>query len=115
MAVLAVVAVLVLSVGFALRERQLARDRAATEAALQELRTSLEGARNQLRRANEDLFVIQTLLGERNLLDENDLARARLRLIDAPRRVAEEKAAMARHLKVSPTQLVIDPSDSKIH
>ena len=115
MAVLAVVAVLVLSVGLALRERQLARDRAAADAALQELRTSLEGARNQLRRANEDLFVIQTLLAERNLLDENDLARARLRLIEAPRRVAEEKAAMARHLKVSPTQLVIDPSDSKIH
>jgi len=115
MAVLAVVAVLVLSVAFALRERRLARDRTATEAALQELRTSLEGARTQLRRANEDVFVVQTLLSERNLLDENDLARARLRLIEAPRRVAEEKAAMARHLKVSPTQLVIDPSDSKIH
>lgn len=115
MAVLAMVAVLVLSVAFALRERRLARDRTAALAALDELRTSLEAVRIQLRRANEDVFVVQTLLSERNLLDENDLARARLRLIEAPRRVAEEKAAMARHLKVSPTQLVIDPSDSKIH
>ena len=115
MAVLAVVAVLVLSVAFAFRERQVARERVAAEMVLQELRTSIEGARSQLRRANEDLYVIQTLLAERNLLDENDLARARLRLIEAPRRVAEERAAMARHLKVSPTQLVIDPTDSKIH
>jgi hypothetical protein len=115
MALLSVLAVLVLSVAFALRERQARKDLARQDAELTELRAATEQTRQQLRRALEDLFVFQSLLAERNVLDENDLARARDRLIEAPRKVAEERAAMARNLKVSPTQLVVDPGDSKLH
>ena len=115
MAMLAMVAAVVLGTALLAREVQLGHERATVSANIRELRVALELSRAQLRRTAEDLYVIQTLLCERNLLDEGEIARARLRLIDAPRRVAEERAAMARHLKVSPTQLVFDPGDSKIH
>ncbi len=115
MALVAIGAALVVCIAFALREQQLSRERAAQNAALDGLRAAIDALRGQLRRAQEDTFVLQTLLGERNMLDENDLAQARLRLIEAPRRVAEERAAMARHLKVSPTQLVLDPGEPKLH
>lgn len=115
MAFTAVLAGVLLCVAFCVRERHLRRERAATAEALRDLRIALEATRAQLRRAGEDVFVLQTLLAERNLLDDGDLARARIRLIETPRRLAEERAAMARHLQVSPTQLVLDPNDPKIH
>ncbi len=115
MALLAIAAAVVLCIAFGAREHQLARERAAQAAAIEGLRAALEAMRGQLRRSQEDVYVFQTLLVERNLFDEGELARARLRLIEAPRRVAEERAAMARHLKVSPTQLVLDPGEPKLH
>jgi hypothetical protein len=115
MALLAVIAAVVLCVAFAIRENQLGRERRVLAAAIEELRGVLDMTRMQLRRTGEDLYVTQTLLTERNVLDENDMARARLRLIEAPRRMAEERAQMARHLKVSPTQLLIDQGDPKVH
>ncbi len=115
MALLAIGAALVVCIAFAIREQQLSRERAAQTAALDGLRAALDAQRGQLRRAQEDVYVLQTLLGERNVVDENDLAQARMRLIEGPRRVAEERAAMARHLKVSPTQLVLDAGEPKVH
>lgn len=115
MALLAVIAVIVLGVVLLTREHQFSRERATTGTSVQEVRAALDACRMQLRRTAEDLYVIQTVLSERNLLDDNELARARLRLIEAPRRMAEERAAMARHLKVSPTQLMLDSAEPKIH
>lgn len=115
MALLAVIAAGVLCIAFAVREYQLGKERAAMISAITELRTAVEASRTQLRRLTEDIYVIQTVLAERNVIDDADLARARMRLIETPRRLAEERAAMARHLKVSPTQLVLDPGDPKIH
>ena len=98
-----------------LREFQLARERAMHIALQEQMRLSLESTRAQLRRAAEDLFVLQSVLVERNLLDETQLARSRARLIEAPRRMAEERDAIARHLGVAPTHLVVEETDGKVH
>ncbi len=59
---------------------------------------------------------MQSLLSERNILDENEIARkGRVRLIENPKRLAAEKDAIVRHLGVSPTSLVVDDNVDKIH
>lgn len=98
-----------------LREFQLARERAMQMATYDQLRLALEGTRAQLRRNAEDLYVLQVILAERNLLNEAELARTRARLIENPKRMAEERDAIQRHLGVAPTHLVVDENEGKIH
>ncbi len=115
MALLPVVGALSLLFAWAVREWQLARERKAFAQAVEHLRVSLETSRHHLRRVSEDLFVLQSIMVERNLLDETELQRGRVRLVETPRRVAEEREAIARNMKISPTALVIDDGEHKIH
>jgi hypothetical protein len=115
MTLLALGAGIFFALAMILRELQLGRERAMHQATFEQLHLSLEGVRAQLRRAGEDLYVLQAVLAERNLLNEADLARGRARLIENPRRIAEERDAIQRHLGVAPTHLVVDDSDGKIH
>lgn len=114
MALIAIISFFLLGAVLLYREHQLNRERAAVLSNLQEAFTALDACHIQIKRTNEDLFVMQTVLCERHILDENDLVQARMRLIEIPRRLAEERAATARHLKVSPTQLIFDPLDPTI-
>jgi hypothetical protein len=97
------------------RELQLARERTIHVTHLQGLRQSLESTRAQLRRCTEDLFVLQAVLAERNLCNEGELSRGRLRLIEAPRRQAEERESVSRHLGVSQAILMVEDGEGKIH
>lgn len=97
------------------REFQLARERSLHLAALEQLRLSLEGARAHSRRQAEDMYVLQTVLIERNVLDESELMRSRTRLIETPRRIAEERDSIQRHLGASPPHLLVEESDGKVH
>ena len=115
MVVLAIVSGASLALALVVREIQFARDRIAKRAQLSELNANIEKLRTQLRRAQEDVYVMQTLLSERNILDENEIARGRVRLIENPKRLAAEKDAIVRHLGVSPTSLVVDDNVDKIH
>ena len=115
MTLLAIGGGLLLMVAFFVRESQLARERVLQAARHRTLQTALEDTRNQLRRACEDLYVLQHILAERNVLDDTDLARGRVRLVEAPRRMAQERDAIQRHLGISAPYLVIEDSDRKIH
>jgi hypothetical protein len=119
MALLAVVGALSLMLAWSVREWQLSRERRAFAQAVDHLRVSLETTRHHLRKVSEDLFVLQSLMVERNLIDETELARGRMRLIEGPRRAAEERDALAKNMKVSPTVLVLVDSEGdgghKIH
>jgi hypothetical protein len=115
MTLVVLVAALILVVALGLRERALRRERSASSRALGELIKSLAEARQQLRRLNEELVVIERVLEEKHFFDQEDLAQARLRLIEHPRRVAAERAAIATEHKVSPTQLVMDEDLNKVH
>src|SRR5687767_6586533 len=101
MALLAVVGALSLMLAWAVREWQLARERRAFAQAVEHLRLSLDSSRQHLKRISEDLYVLQSVMVERNLIDETELQRSRVRLVDNPRRLAEERDALARHMKVS--------------
>lgn len=81
----------------------------------EQLRQILSDTQNELRRAVEDVQVLQAVLEEKHLLDEGDLARGRIRFIETPRRVAAQRAEIARTLNVSPTQLVVDDNLDKVH
>jgi hypothetical protein len=115
MALLAVVGALSLLFAWSVREWQLARERRTFVQAVEHLRVSLETSRHHLRRVSEDLFVLQSVMVERNLLDETELARSRARLIEVPRRLAEERENITRNMNVSPTSLVIEEGEHKIH
>lgn len=115
MALLAVIGGILLALALIARELQGSRERAAQTAALHEVQSALERTRQQLRRTQEDLYVMQSLLAERNILDEAELARGRLRLIETPKRLAAEREAVVRHLGASPTELVVDENVDKIH
>lgn len=115
MTLLAIGGGIFLALALIVRELQTARERALQLAAFEQLRLSLDATRGQLRRAFEDLYVLQTVLAERNILDEAELARSRARLIETPRRIAEERDAIQRHLGVAPTHLVVDESEGKVH
>lgn len=106
---------LLLLVAWALRELQLYRERAALTQAVDNLRTALENTRQHVRRQSEDLYVLASVLTERNIVDDTELARSRARLIEQPRRVAEEREALTKVLNVPATQLVVEDGDPKIH
>lgn len=115
MLLLAISGGLLLALALIVREYQLSRERSLQEAAYEQLRTALEATRAQMRRVCEDMYVLQSVLGERNLLDEGELARGRVRLVEMPRRMARERDAIQRHLGISPTSLILEDSDGKIH
>lgn len=115
MTLLALGATIIFVLGLVIRELQLARERTVHITHLQSLRQSLEATRAQLRRCTEDLFVLQAILAERNLFNEADLTRGRLRLIEAPRRQAEERDAIGRHLGANQAILMVDEGEGKIH
>lgn len=115
MTFLALGAGIFLTLAMILREVQFARDKASAMAAYEQMRITLEGTRAQLRRSAEDLFVLQTVMVERHLIDDTELARSRARLIDLPRRRAEEKDAISRNLGVNSGHLLVDDVDGKIH
>lgn len=115
MILLALGAGIIVVLGLVIRELQLARERTVHVTHLQGLRQSLEASRAQLRRCTEDLFVLQAILAERNLFNEADLTRGRLRLIEAPRRQAEEREAISRHLGMNQAVMMVDEGEGKIH
>jgi len=104
-----------LAIALVLFEVSLARRRASQAASIEKLRGSLQESRSQFRRALEDLYVLHAVLADKHVIDEADLARGRARLIEAPRRLAQERNAILRHWEVSPTQLVIDEDITKVH
>ncbi len=112
MTLLAVCGGLLLAVALIVREYQLGRERTARLAALEQLHGSLEAAGRQLRRAREDIYVLRTVLQERGVISEEELARGRARLIEAPRRRAEERSEMLRELQVPSTKVILDEGES---
>jgi len=114
MLILAIAGGLLLAVALFLRELQLHRERRVQMQAAESLRVAIEVSNRLLRRAREDLFVLHSVLKERNLINEEDLVRIRARLIDTPRRLAEEREELLQDLEVAPTQLILDDGD-KIH
>jgi hypothetical protein len=116
MGLLAILGGLVMAIALVVREVQLSRERANHTAELERVRQSQGELRRQLRRALEDLYVLQNVLGDKHLLDEHDLARGRARHIDGPRRIAEERdSILSKHDDVEATQLVIDEDINKVH
>lgn len=112
MGLLAVIGGLFLCAALAVREFQLSRERASMTAAFEQLKASLETTRAQQRRGLEDVYVLQATLLERHVVDQTELAESRSRLIDGPRKMAQERRAILKHTTVSPTQLILDESKS---
>lgn len=106
---------LLLAAALWVREYQLAKERNAHNRELEALRQQVERHKSHLRRTVEDLYVLRQLLVERHVLDEHDLVRGRVRLIEAPRRQAEERDAILRGMEISPNQLIVEESEPKIH
>lgn len=113
MALLAVIGGLFLCAALAMREYQLAKERVTMTAAIEQLRGFLDTNRSQLRRTLEDLYVLQATMVERNVIDECELAEGRARLIEAPKRMAQERRAILKHVTANPTQVVVDDSICK--
>lgn len=114
MALLAVVGGLFLCAALAIREYQLAKERITMTTAFDHLRRSLDSTRSQLQRALEDLYVLQSTMVERNVVDEGELAEGRARLVEAPKRKAQERRAILKHVAANPTQVVVDESHTKL-
>ncbi|MEL6543744.1 MAG: hypothetical protein AAFQ82_03900 [Myxococcota bacterium] len=106
----AVVAILV-----AVREWQMAKRFTMARARMTSLGEALDTQQRTMRRLQEDIYVLQSVLRERNLLNEQELAQARDRLVEQPKRVAAERDAIKRHHDIGvPTQLIED-SLNKVH
>ncbi len=95
--------------------RRATREKLRTARQIDDLRAVLASTREQLRRLAEDMFVLRRLLDERNLIGNGELVRARGRLIEAPQRCADERAALTRSLHIEPEQVVLGDGDTQIH
>lgn len=76
------------------RVRQQAQAEVRTE--LAQLTDTLRSTQAHLRRLGEDVFVLRSALGERHLVSDLELARARARLLDPPRQASGEREAPTR-------------------
>ncbi len=112
MTLLALCGGLLLAVALMVREVQLRRERAAARADHDRLFASVETAVRHLRRTREDLYVMRTVMQERGVLTEEDLARGRARLIETPRRRAEERDQMLKELKIADVPVILDEGES---
>jgi small-conductance mechanosensitive channel len=110
-----VAAGMLLTLSLIMREVQLLRERTHLVALLDDVRLQDQGTRDQARRLGEDLYLMQTLLAERNLLNEADMLRARSRLIDRPRRLTQEREAIHAHLGRHPSAVLLEESEGKVH
>lgn len=108
-------ATLFVCVALLVREVNLLRERATISQSLDEVSLSQQSVRDGTRRLAEDLFVLQNLLLERNLLQKSELMRARGRLIEQPRRKAEERTAMLRHISAEKVPFVLEDADGHVH
>lgn len=115
MTYLFVVAGMMLTLALIMREVQLLRERTQLIQLLDDVRLSHQGTRDQARRLGEDLYLLQALLAERNLLQEADLTRARNRLIDRPRRLTQEREAIHAHLGQRHSTVMLEESEGKVH
>ena len=97
------------------REVQLLKERSQLMQLLDDVRLSHQGTQAQARRLGEDLYLLQSLLAERNLLQESDLTRARSRLIDRPRRLTQEREAIHAHLGQRHSTVMLEESEGKVH
>ena len=115
MTLLLIVAALLLAAGLLIREVQARRERARNAEEHQRLAAALAETRAHMKRTQEDLYVLRCLLEEKRVLDDADVAQARARFVDAPRRTQAERDELARALNVSPTHLVLDGDADKLH
>lgn len=115
MSVFALVLAVVVTIMLMTRELYLARERAIIIASIEALRTGFENARNSIRQSHEEIFLLQALLIERGIVLEHDIQSARKRLIEGPRKRAEEHEAISQHLGRSPEHLVLEDTEGKIH
>ncbi|MEM6532853.1 MAG: hypothetical protein AAF654_09520 [Myxococcota bacterium] len=98
-----------------LREYQRYQEQRRAEANLEALKRSLEAQQRTIRRLQEDFYVLQSVLRERNLLGANEFINARNRLIEQPKRVAAEREAIQRNLNIGVPAQVIEESLNKLH
>ncbi|MEM6558242.1 MAG: hypothetical protein AAF605_00525 [Myxococcota bacterium] len=91
------------------------RERGATHKALKALGDAFEQRNQSIRRLQEDLYVLQSVMRERNMLSDHELVSARKRLVEQPKRVAEERDAIQRNLNVGIPSQVIKESINKLH
>jgi len=112
MLLFAILGGLLLSAALIAREIQWTKERHSRDATHQELENALRLTRAQLRRTREDLYVFKSVLQERRLIDDAALLEGRMRLVENPRRKAEERARIVRNADVSPTQVVIDDGET---
>ena len=115
MSYLFVIAGSMMTLALIIREIQLLKERAHLIQLLDDVRLSHQGTQDQARRLGEDLFLLQTLLSERNLVHESDITRARTRLIDRPRRLTQEREAIHAHLGQRHTAVMLEDSEGKVH
>jgi len=104
-----------LTLALIIREIQLIKERSNLLQLLDDVRLSHQGTQDQARRLGEDLFLLQALLSERNLVHESDMTRARARLIDRPRRLTLEREAIHAHLGQRHTAVMLEESEGKVH
>ncbi|RZK51142.1 MAG: hypothetical protein EOO59_15440 [Hymenobacter sp.] len=105
---------MMLALALGLRELTLARERAIHLTLSQQLHSNLDSTRAQLRRLSEDYYVLTTLLMERHVVGDAELSRGRARLIEQPRRIAQQRDLLQRKGLAS-AQLVVDEGDGNIH
>ena len=103
------------TVAWLAREVQGMRERAGLEQVLAELRISQRNVREGVRRMAEDFFVMQHLLAERSVVAESDMVRARARLIETPKRKAQERTTMSRHVDVNVSAMWVEDRDGNVH
>ncbi len=115
MGIVAVVLIGACGVIWAGRQQRRQRHLLAQGRQVEALRLSLEGNRVQLRRCHEDILVLRHALAARHLLDDTDLNRQRLRLVEEPRRQAQERTAIERDLGIAASRLVADSGDCTFH
>jgi hypothetical protein len=112
MILLALIGGLLLALAILAREYQLSRERVARTTALEHMRINAEATAKQLSRAREDLYVLRVMMHTRGLITEEDFARSRTRLIETPRKRAQERSQIMRTHEVDTLSLVVDEGES---
>ena len=102
---------LLILVLFMREQMQQKRYRRQTEL-IQHLHSNLTSTQNLLNRNREDIFVLRTMLEELQVLDPAEFARSRARLIEDPRRTAQEQHEMQQYADATGGHVVIDDGDT---
>ena len=112
MTLLTLAAALLVVLAMVVREVQIGTERRRSKAQFDRAHQTMTQLAHQLNRAREDVYVLKTVLRHKGVMSDEEFARQRALLIEAPRQKEAERQALTDLVGSDQTHRIIDEGET---